>query len=116
MSKHAEKFENVVGGKLKLKGAALPSDEKKKKKKRKTEELSVPPQATEVNFDAEEPTPKSDPETTLTEAQRKYQETLKKRKRELAQKAAQKSHREKVEDFNKYLTNLSEHYDVPKVS
>lgn len=28
---------------------------------------------------------------------------------------AAKSHREKVEEFNKYLSQLSEHYDIPKV-
>lgn len=26
-----------------------------------------------------------------------------------------KSHKEKVEDFNRYLSKLSDHYDVPKV-
>lgn len=32
----------------------------------------------------------------------------------MVNKLAEKSHREKVEEFNKRLANLSEHYDVPK--
>jgi len=28
---------------------------------------------------------------------------------------AQKSHRERIEEFNQKLTNMSEHYDIPKV-
>lgn len=28
---------------------------------------------------------------------------------------AEKSHKEKVNDFNKYLESLPEHYDIPKV-
>ena len=34
---------------------------------------------------------------------------------QMAKKMAAKSHREKVEEFNKKLANLSEHYDIPKV-
>lgn len=30
-------------------------------------------------------------------------------------KTANKSHRDRIEDFNQYLANMSEHYDIPKV-
>jgi protein FAM32A len=30
-------------------------------------------------------------------------------------KVANKSHRDRIQDFNQYLANLSEHYDIPKV-
>lgn len=32
-----------------------------------------------------------------------------------AKKMATKSHREKIEEFNQRLANMSEHYDIPKV-
>lgn len=28
---------------------------------------------------------------------------------------ANKSHRDRIQDFNQYLANISEHYDIPKV-
>lgn len=31
-------------------------------------------------------------------------------------KKASKSHKQRVEEFNKHLDSLSEHYDIPKVS
>lgn len=34
---------------------------------------------------------------------------------ERVSKAAQKSHKERVADFNNKLEQLSEHYDIPKV-
>lgn len=30
-------------------------------------------------------------------------------------KMAKKSHRDRVQELNRYLANLSEHYDIPKV-
>lgn len=35
---------------------------------------------------------------------------------EKAAKAAAKTHKERVAEFNEKLENLSEHYDIPKVS
>ncbi|KAL6496870.1 hypothetical protein OROGR_028799 [Orobanche gracilis] len=29
-------------------------------------------------------------------------------------KTSNKSHRDRIEDFNQYLANMSEHYDIPK--
>lgn len=31
-------------------------------------------------------------------------------------KKANKTHKEKVEDFNRHLDSLTEHFDIPKVS
>ena len=50
-----------------------------------------------------------------TAAEKKYDEQLLKREQERVAKMAQKSHREKVAEFNAYLENLSEHHDIPKV-
>mmetsp|Transcript_30959 Transcript_30959/g.50080 ORF Transcript_30959/g.50080 Transcript_30959/m.50080 type:complete len:127 (-) Transcript_30959:559-939(-) len=123
-------MENVVRGALKLKGGkplpVNPTIDKKKKKKAKkaaddSEEskiqqsiVAVEDQATEAELakDADDSKPL---EHILTPAERRHLETQKERERDKASKAAQKSHRQRIEEFNRYLGNLSEHYDIPKV-
>lgn len=51
----------------------------------------------------------------LTPAERRYIEQRMKIDQYLMAKTANKSHRDKIQDFNQYLANLSEHYDIPKV-
>ncbi|KAI8049164.1 hypothetical protein BDF22DRAFT_623222 [Syncephalis plumigaleata] len=51
-----------------------------------------------------------------TAAERRFEEVQRKRVKERIKKAAAKSHKEKVAEFNEYLGSLSEHYDIPKVS
>ena len=50
-----------------------------------------------------------------TAAEKRYDEMMLKREKERVAKAASKSHRERVNEFNAYLQNLSEHHDIPKV-
>lgn len=51
----------------------------------------------------------------LTPAEKRFlQQTAKLELQRLA-KMASKSHRDRVQEFNQYLANLSEHYDIPKV-
>ncbi|KAF3164809.1 hypothetical protein TWF106_008883 [Orbilia oligospora] len=50
-----------------------------------------------------------------TEAERKFEEARKKKLDQLLLKDAAKSHKERVEEFNKYLSNLSEHHDMPRI-
>ena len=50
-----------------------------------------------------------------TAAEKRYDEKMAKRERERVAKAAIKSHRERVNEFNTYLQNLSEHHDIPRV-
>ncbi|EPS43302.1 hypothetical protein H072_2715 [Dactylellina haptotyla CBS 200.50] len=52
---------------------------------------------------------------TKTEAERKFEEARKKKLDQLLLRDASKSHRERVEEFNKYLANLSEHHDMPRI-
>ncbi len=49
-----------------------------------------------------------------TAAEKRYDETQAKREAEASKKAALKSHRERVNEFNAYLQNLSEHHDIPR--
>lgn len=50
----------------------------------------------------------------------KAEEDIKKKQEQLAEqrifKKASKTHKQRVEEFNKHLDSLSEHYDIPKVS
>lgn len=50
-----------------------------------------------------------------TAAEKRYDEQMQKTQEKLIHKMASKSHRDKVRDFNEYLSKLSEHHDIPKV-
>ncbi|KAL3700754.1 hypothetical protein R1sor_018776 [Riccia sorocarpa] len=133
-------YNNVVGGKLKLKGKALDvkaGSLKKKKKKSKESFEEVLLQLKEkgeaeqgsdaegnkgssVNGDEGEQGEGGSErqlasyEDHRTPAEKKYDEQrILLETRRLA-KVASKSHRQKIEEFNQYLANLSEHYDIPK--
>ncbi|PGH11564.1 hypothetical protein AJ79_04822 [Helicocarpus griseus UAMH5409] len=47
-----------------------------------------------------------------TEAERKYEEARRKRLDERLKREGVKTHKERVEELNKYLSNLSEHHDM----
>lgn len=51
----------------------------------------------------------------LTPAERRYIEQRERINSIRLAKTANKSHRDRIQDFNQYLANLSEHYDIPKV-
>nr|XP_036579220.1 uncharacterized protein CTRU02_10830 [Colletotrichum truncatum]KAF6786706.1 hypothetical protein CTRU02_10830 [Colletotrichum truncatum] len=55
-----------------------------------------------------------------TEAERRYEERKRKRLLELAESSSArpellKTHKERVEELNTYLSKLSEHHDMPKI-
>lgn len=51
----------------------------------------------------------------LTPAERRYLEQWENINIRRLAKEAMKSHRDRIQEFNQYLANLSEHYDIPKV-
>jgi len=51
----------------------------------------------------------------LTPAEKRYIEQREKLDVQRHTKTSKKSHRDRLNDFNQYLANLSEHYDIPKV-
>jgi len=53
---------------------------------------------------------------TRTPAQIAYDKIQEKRAAERILKKAEKTHKQRVEKFNEYLDELTEHYDIPKVS
>ncbi|KAL3528488.1 hypothetical protein ACH5RR_007810 [Cinchona calisaya] len=139
-------YENVIGGKLKLKGKALDVKSassginKKKKKKNKHQNKIKHLDDTKVTTDNEPISPGGSTELLtdpgqeevddaskslgdnaaswddhLTPAERRYVEQRAKIDMHRLAKTANKSHRDRIQDFNQYLANMSEHYDIPKV-
>ncbi|GAA5889547.1 hypothetical protein JCM8208_001056 [Rhodotorula glutinis] len=126
----ASDYQHKPGGSLKLKGAGGAVDPSKKKKKKSSaskkardEDRDAPASASGSGHDRSESPAvggSSSGSTSVaasgkTEAQRRFEEVQRKRLLEKAAKAAVKSHKERVAEFNEKLENLSEHYDIPKV-
>ncbi|KAI5080076.1 hypothetical protein GOP47_0005555 [Adiantum capillus-veneris] len=132
-------YENVVGGKLKLKGKALNVQSGGMKKKRKDKshlkqlpvitneeayaaaadgadaETALQPKGTVGEPEGEDSVHGAIVEDHRTAAEKRYHEQKLKLEAKRLAKVASKSHRERIEEFNQYLANLSEHYDIPKV-
>lgn len=124
-------YKSAAGGALKLKGAGI--DKKKKKKKSKpTEGSSAPTSATAEASASRSKSLSNTPGRSLspesaktaikeaggrqkTEAEKRYDEMRRKRLEERLLKEGVKTHKEKVEELNKYLSGLSEHHDMPKI-
>ncbi|KAL4915939.1 hypothetical protein BDW62DRAFT_203243 [Aspergillus aurantiobrunneus] len=53
--------------------------------------------------------------SSKTEAEKRHEEMRRKRAKERLKREGAKTHKERVEDLNKYLSRLSEHHDMPKI-
>ncbi|XP_063585081.1 protein FAM32A-like [Penaeus indicus] len=53
---------------------------------------------------------------SYTEAEKRFLERKRKMEAERILKKASLTHKEKVEEFNRHLDSLTEHFDIPKVS
>ncbi|AQK55043.1 CGI-like protein [Zea mays] len=81
----------------------------------KEKEEKVPESSqTESDKNGDERNPHSDYDH-LTPAERRYMEQKQKIGMKKMGKVANKSYKDRMQDFNQYLANLSEHYDIPKV-
>lgn len=82
-----------------------------------TEQAKEPDEQDEINDDGrlsgEEKAAHYDDH--LTPAERRYIEQREKLDVNRLAKISNKSHRDRIQDFNQYLANMSEHYDIPKV-
>ncbi|KAG5950717.1 hypothetical protein E4U53_004517 [Claviceps sorghi] len=133
----------VGGGALKLKGAKVQKNKKKRKAKNdleknlstgdandivKVEKKSRPDDAQNSNgqdVDRQEQTSRETDEDEVlemrkTESERRYEEVKRKRLQKLAESSTSrpellKTHKERVEELNTYLSKLSEHHDMPKI-
>ncbi|EFW21001.1 hypothetical protein D8B26_002725 [Coccidioides posadasii str. Silveira] len=123
------------GGRLKLKGVQDGRIDKKKKKKRSKDNERALDKSKESSDakgredsvderDAQsqgrsvvDPSADADRavEDTKTEAERRYEEARRKRLNERLKREGAKTHKERVEELNKYLSKLSEHHDMPRI-
>ncbi|TQS32339.1 hypothetical protein Golomagni_07346 [Golovinomyces magnicellulatus] len=115
------------GGALKLKGAKI--NKKKKKKSTKTDlekNLADGGSSKEVSKKDKDPQDEQDdheddgPAPMKTESERRHDEIRRKRLLEVAGQSGSrpellKTHKERVEELNTYLSKLSEHHDMPKI-
>ncbi|KAH6987727.1 hypothetical protein BKA56DRAFT_577552 [Ilyonectria sp. MPI-CAGE-AT-0026] len=114
------------GGALKLKGAKV---HKKKKKRDKSDleknmgkEVVTKGNAAEDNAKdkADEEDEDDRPVVQKTESEKRHEEIKRKRLLQLAESSGSrpellKTHKERVEELNTYLSRLSEHHDMPRI-
>ncbi|KIW14368.1 hypothetical protein PV08_07150 [Exophiala spinifera] len=50
-----------------------------------------------------------------TEAEKRYEEQRRKRLEDRLKREGVKTHKERVEELNRYLSSLSEHHDMPRI-
>jgi protein FAM32A len=129
-------YATAAGGALKLKGAGV---DKKKKKKKKPVSTTDSADGASTNIanrhgtdDDARKSPSATPARSLspetaersiregggrqkTEAEKRHDEKRRKRLEEKMRKEGVKTHKERVEELNKYLSGLSEHHDMPKI-
>ncbi|KAI8714550.1 hypothetical protein NCS52_01175000 [Fusarium sp. LHS14.1] len=115
------------GGALKLKGSKVHKKKKKRDKKTDLEKnLDVGkregPDPDKKEEAADEPRDEEDdrPAVQKTEAEKRHDEIKKKRLLQLAESSGSrpellKTHKERVEELNTYLSRLSEHHDMPRI-
>lgn len=117
---------HVLGGALKLKGVKGGGIPKKKKKKSTKKSASTEPELsanTDVQKQPESAMQASveeeddDPYAGKTPTERRFEERKREQMEKKQAKEGVKTHKERVEEYNKYLASLSEHHDmcVPSV-
>ncbi|KAF7667102.1 hypothetical protein LDENG_00076490 [Lucifuga dentata] len=107
-------YSSVQRSALKLKDAGATSAGKKKKKKDKESKNRAEQVLT--SQDDEKVKTKKVYLDKRTPAQIAFDKMQEKRQMERILNKASKTHKRRVEDFNRHLDTLTEHYDIPKVS
>nr|CAG4649905.1 EOG090X0P1V [Scapholeberis mucronata] len=107
-------YEAAVKGPLKLKGVANKEIQKKLKKKNKnkisTDHDSKPKEQNETGHSYKQPA------VVKTKAQLKFEQMKEEQQKKRILEKASKTHKQRVEEFNRHLDSLTEHFDIPKVS
>ncbi|XP_001951735.1 protein FAM32A-like [Acyrthosiphon pisum] len=102
-------YESFGGGRLKLKND---SGIKKKKKKSKNKEKTIE----KMNKGLEQEKVTKEYHVPSTKAELAFMKQQEKLQKEKILKIASTTHKQRVEEFNRHLDNLTEHFDIPKVS
>ncbi|KAF8973532.1 hypothetical protein BDZ97DRAFT_2053315 [Flammula alnicola] len=120
------------GGSLKLKGGVAEGGIVKKKKKKSKVKSEPPTKDQDLERVKELLSQQDDKDgspsgsgrnspavasssTRKTEAERRFEEVQKRRLEKRISKLANKTHKDRVSEFNAHLESLSEHHDIPKV-
>ncbi|KYN37775.1 Protein FAM32A [Trachymyrmex septentrionalis] len=101
-------YAHVAKGTLQLKNEQIMSKKKKDKKGKKKKLV-------EVSKIIEEEKPQM-VEVKRTKAELAFQKMQEKMQTERIKQKASKTHKQRVEEFNRHLDSLTEHFDIPKVS
>jgi len=115
-------YETVQKGSLKLKNVPEHLTIKKKKKRSKEKELKKSLEkvksikTTESSESVAESSRRRVEVDSRTSAEIAFERAKQKRTIDEMMKKPVKTHKERIMEFNQNLDNLSEHYDIPKVS
>lgn len=122
----SDEYKSAGGGALRIKGAKVKKNKSKKKEKSDLEKNITKRES------SKDPKAEDKPEEVMenegeaaepfkghkTEAEQRFEEARKKKLLEKAESAKSellKTHKERVEELNTYLSKLSEHHDMPKI-
>ncbi|KFM63010.1 Protein FAM32A, partial [Stegodyphus mimosarum] len=89
---------------------------KKKKKNKDKKQMLDKIAKVEKTTGAENVEKKKNESVPLTKAERAFMLMKEKKRMERILEKATKTHKQRVEEFNRHLDSLTEHYDIPKVS
>nr|CDS34518.1 hypothetical protein HmN_000887300 [Hymenolepis microstoma] len=101
-------YDQAMRGPLKLKTEAKISKPKKHKKHRKENTKEV--------VTVEVVSAEKEPALTKTAAEIEFERKKERRMMETILSKAEKSHKQRIMEFNEQLNSMSEHFDIPKVS
>ena len=121
-------YKSVVSGKLNLKSGKFKKSNKKSKRKKAEKDVfhKLKDKEKEKDEQREEKKDskseikgfKSDFEKAMeemTDSEKRFLERQKMNESYFIKKQSQMTHRERIEEYNVNLSNLSEHHDIPKV-
>ncbi|CRG89618.1 hypothetical protein PISL3812_06657 [Talaromyces islandicus] len=107
------------GGKLKLKGAKVKDGrvDKKQKKQKKQKDAENKDGKDSVTAATDKPKEKQSDDDNKGQIAKADQpeESEEKRLNDRLRREGVKTHKERVEELNRYLSTLSEHHDMPKI-
>uniref|UniRef100_UPI00398F3506 protein FAM32A-like n=1 Tax=Pristiophorus japonicus TaxID=55135 RepID=UPI00398F3506 len=109
-------YRAVQGGALRLKGVSELGVKKKKKKNKESKKLLGQITSNQEEGEESEERKRQTVVDKRTPAQKAFDKMQEKRQIERILKKASKTHKQSVEEFNRHLDTLTEHYDIPKVS
>ncbi|XP_015918855.1 protein FAM32A isoform X2 [Parasteatoda tepidariorum] len=106
-------YSAVTKSKLKLKADSGVKKKKKSRERKDVFEKIAKVEKSQNSESVEENKPKL---VSLTKAERAFLKMKEKKQMERILDKASKTHKQRVEEFNRHLDSLTEHYDIPKVS